>query len=115
MRKSLYISERLDRDLIEYMETNSFYDDFAREVKNLMRDGIKYRRGGNDETKIRTQERQVREDTIHNRDVPSNQQAKPKSVMDNKGSTIPKIDFSDIKTERKEVGLDELDSRLNAL
>lgn len=115
MRKSLYISERLDSDLIQYMEENNFYNDFAREVKNLMRDGIKYRRGGNDEIKIPTQDRPTREVSVQTRNVPSSQQTKPKSIMGNKGTEVPKIDFSDIKVEKKELDIEELDDRLNAL
>jgi hypothetical protein len=46
MRRSLYISRRYDKDLIKYMEDNNFDKDFSLEVRKLMRDGIKYRKGG---------------------------------------------------------------------
>lgn len=45
MRRNLYISERLDWDLVEYMVENDFDNDFSREVRELLRDGIKYRQG----------------------------------------------------------------------
>lgn len=46
MRKNVYFSKRLDTDLVEYMKANNFDEDFAQNVKRLMRDGIKFRNGG---------------------------------------------------------------------
>lgn len=45
MRKNLYISERLDKDLISYISQPQFLKDFSNEVRMLMRDGIKFRSG----------------------------------------------------------------------
>ena len=45
VRKNLYISERLDKDLISYINQPQFLKDFSNEVRMLMRDGIKFRSG----------------------------------------------------------------------
>lgn len=101
MRKNVYWSERLDKDLIKYMEDNDFYTDFSQAVKSLMRDGIKYRKG----------------EILYasNQNVFQSSLPKPKSPVVNTTPTKPTIDFSDIKTEKKAVELSELEDRLNAL
>lgn len=43
MRKSIYISERLDKDIIQLFRREEFRKDFSQEVKNLLRDGLKWR------------------------------------------------------------------------
>jgi hypothetical protein len=101
MRKNVYWSERLDKDLIQYMEENNFYADFSQAVKSLMRDGIKYRKG----------------EILYanNQNVSQSSLPKPKSPVVNTTPEKPTIDFSDIKTEKKAVELSELEDRLNAL
>jgi len=102
MRKNIYLSERLDKDLIRYMEENNFDEDFSREVRNLMRDGLKYRNEG------------ILNETM-DKDVFQGALLKHKGVVDNTTYSKPTIDFTDIETQKKVVDLSELDARLNYL
>lgn len=40
MRKAIYFSERLDKDLISYMNIHNFNEDFSQCIKQLMRSYI---------------------------------------------------------------------------
>lgn len=107
MRRNVYWSERLDRDLITYMSEHNFDIDFSRQVRNLMRDGIKFR-----EEEIINGKR--------NTNVFQTQLPKPKSPLGTQGVQKEqrgevKMDFSDITTKKKEVDLKELDDRLNSI
>lgn len=44
-RKSLYLSGVRDKDILEYIEPLTNHYDFSQVIRELVRDGIKYRRG----------------------------------------------------------------------
>lgn len=100
MRKNVYWSERLDQDLVKYMDDNAFEKDFSQAIKKLMRDGIKFRKG----------------ETLYaiSKNIPENPLPKPKSVMGDE-TPRPTVDFSDIEVEKKVVEITELDDRLNSI
>lgn len=44
-RRSLYLRERKDKDIIQYIDSLLDKHDFSDIVRDLMRDGIKFRKG----------------------------------------------------------------------
>lgn len=98
----MYFSERLDVDIIKYMVDNNFYEDFSQGVKQIIRDGIKYRNGG------------TLNETM-DKDVFQNKLPVPKSRVGDVETEKRHIDFSDIGTEKKVIELSALDDRLNAI
>lgn len=101
MRKSVYFSERLDTDLIPFLE--EVENDFSQGVKNLMRDGIKYRKMGDN----------INEQSTN---VLQNNLPKYESVVgDTSHVPKPKVDFSDVVVEKRVLDLSELDDKFKDL
>lgn len=45
IRKSVYLRKGKDQDIIEYIEPKMKYHDFSGIIRDLVRDGIRYRQG----------------------------------------------------------------------
>jgi cell division FtsZ-interacting protein ZapD len=85
----LYLRDRKDKDIIEYLEPLIEMEDFSSIVRGLIRDGVKFRTQGA---------------TVQY--VPRN--VEPRGVLQSNN-----LDFSDVKLEKKEVDPGELDKRLS--
>ena len=96
MRKSLYLSERMDTDILQELDIGNIPPgDFSLVAKNLMRDGIKWRRVGKaDETR-----------EYHS---PSH-----KNVADN--SNPKKQLFRNMKLQKKTLSPEELEEKFSNL
>lgn len=89
IRRTLYLRDRKDQDIIEYLEPLIEMEDFSSIVRGLIREGIKFR-AGNATAQF----------------VPRNVETSPVLQSNN-------LDFSDINLDKKEVDDELLGSRLD--
>ncbi len=98
-RRTVYFSKRKDQDLNSYI--NQFLkrnDEFSHVAKQLMRDGMKYRKDRRTEKQQKANV--IQSNTMYDNVIPQEQ---PKLSMELDGS----------KLKKKEVNKDELDERLD--
>lgn len=93
-RKSLYLSGVRDKDILEYIEPLTNHYDFSQVIRELVRDGIKYRRGASRINEVNT-------DTGTNKNVL--QSVTPTS----------KPSLAHITLKKKEIKDEDLESRLD--
>jgi len=93
IRRTLYLRPKKDQDIIDYLTPLIEMEDFSSIVRGLVRDGIQFRQ----------QKQEIRPSAPY---VPLN--VEPRSVLQSNTQ-----DFSDIKLDKKEVGQEELDNRLD--
>jgi len=89
IRRTLYLRDKKDKDIIDYLQPLIEMEDFSSIVRGLIRDGIKFR----------TQEATVQY-------VPRNVET-PSVLQSNN------LDFSDLKLDKKEVEDEEIKARLD--
>lgn len=89
IRRTLYLRDRKDQDIIKYLEPLIEMEDFSSVVRGLIRDGIKFKSQGA---------------TVQY--VPRNVESSPVLQSNN-------LDFSDIKLDKKEVEDEEIKARLD--
>ncbi|AIW03579.1 hypothetical protein CPT_Moonbeam181 [Bacillus phage Moonbeam] len=89
IRRTLYLRDKKDQDIIEYLEPLIEMEDFSSVVRGLIREGIKFRAGG-----------------ATAQFVPRNVETSP--VLQSRN-----LDFSDIKLTKKEVADEEIKARLD--
>lgn len=123
MRVTIYIRDRRDSDIVDYLDSADFLEgDQSLFIRELIRDGIKFRTKGNDYSEVNLQRptRQVREEVVYGGDVPEVSLPQPESTMDyTSRDTVQNsnegVDFSDIELTKKEVSREELESKFNKL
>lgn len=94
-RVSLYVRPKKDKDirdeLKEVLGEDASSGDISEEIRNLIRDGMKYRKGA----------------------VGITQPKKPEPVKVKETPKLRKPDFSGLDLKEKEVNINELESRLD--
>ncbi|QIA28603.1 hypothetical protein [Phage f2b1] len=93
IRRTLYIRPTKDEDIMDYLKPLLEREEFSLIVRELIRDGIKYR------------------SLSYN--PPTQPSASPVHFQNNTGIQSNTPDFSEIKLEKKEVDPEELDKRLD--
>ncbi len=97
-RRTVYFSKRKDQDVFNYIKQFLHNDEFSHVAKQLMRDGMKYRK------EKRTEKQQkanvTQSNTMYENVIPQEQ---PKLSMELDGS----------KLKKKDVNKDELEERLD--
>lgn len=89
IRRTLYLRDRKDQDIIEYLEPLIEMEDFSSVVRGLIRDGIKFKSQG------------------------ATVQYVPRNVETPSVRESNNLDFSDIKLDKKEVKDEEIKARLD--
>jgi hypothetical protein len=89
IRRTLYLRDKKDQDIIAYLEPLIAAEDFSSVVRGLIREGIKFRVGA------------------------ATTQFVPRNVETSSVRESNTLDFSDIKLDKKEASDEEIKARLD--
>ena len=96
-RNALYLGKR-DQDIVDYIKPLLSHYDFSSVVRDLIRDGIKYRKGM----------------ALQPSSLPSKPSSSSQNVLQSMNSS-PTPSFEDIQLKEKELDLDDISDKLDLL